>query len=186
MRAYLISDGEFATQRQAELKALLSAYFSEHAFTVTEKTLERDSLAFCRGCFDCWVKTPGECIMQDGIVEINRASMTSDAVIYLCPIVFGQFSANMKYAIDRWLPNVLPFFITREDGSTSHSLRYRGYAAIIFVGYGESVSQQEAQIFTDINKKHRSNVTVIVDQGDDGQIVSLLDTVSLNRAGGAL
>jgi multimeric flavodoxin WrbA len=45
----------------------------------------------------------GECIMKDGIVEINRACMTSDVVVYLCPIVFGQFSANIKFALDRWL-----------------------------------------------------------------------------------
>ena len=44
--------------------------------------------------------------------------MTSDVVVYLCPVVFGQFSANMKYAIDRWLPNMLPYFITKDDGST--------------------------------------------------------------------
>jgi multimeric flavodoxin WrbA len=186
MQAFLISDGEFATQRQAELKALLSVYFSARAFSLTEKTLERDSLAFCRGCFDCWTKTPGECIMKDSIVEINRTSMTSDVVAYLCPIVFGQFSANIKYVIDRWLPNVLPFFITRKDGSTTHSLRYRDYARIIFIGYGESVSPKEAQIFSGINKKHRSNVAVIIDRGDDKQIVSALDAVSLNRAGGAL
>jgi multimeric flavodoxin WrbA len=124
--------------------------------------------------------------MKDGIVEVNHACMTSDVVVYLCPIVFGQFSANMKYAIDRWLPNMLPFFITRKDGSTMHSPRYTDYAAQIFIGYGENVSADEAQLFTDINKKHRSSVCVIIDQGDDEAITSALDGVSLKRAGGAL
>ena len=186
MQAYLISDGEFLTPRQQEIKLQLTQYFTAKGFSILEKTLDRDSLAFCRGCFDCWVKTPGECIMRDGIVEINRACMTSDVVVYLCPIVFGQFSANMKYAIDRWLPNMLPFFITRKDGSTMHSPRYEDYAAQVFIGYGKHVSADEAQLFTDINKKHRSNVCVIIDQGNDESIESALDKVSLNRAGGAL
>ena len=186
MQAYLICDGEFLTPRQQQIKLQLTQYFTAKGFSILEKTLERDTLAFCRGCFDCWVKTPGECIMRDGIVEINRACMTSDVVVYLCPIVFGQFSANMKYAIDRWLPNMLPFFITRKDGSTMHSPRYPDYAAQVFIGFGDHVSPDEAQLFTDINKKHRSNVNVIIDQGNDDAITSALDGVSLKRSGGAL
>ncbi|MDD4311217.1 MAG: NAD(P)H-dependent oxidoreductase [Eubacteriales bacterium] len=186
MQAYLISDGEFLSPRQKQIKQQLTEYFTAKGFSILEKTLERDSLAFCRGCFDCWVKTPGECIMKDGIVEINRACMTSDVVVYLCPVIFGQFSANMKYAIDRWLPNMLPFFITRDDGSTMHSPRYRDYAAQVFIGYGETLSPEESQLFIDINKKHRSNVTVIIDERDNDKIVSALNAVSLSRVGGAL
>ena len=186
MQAYIISDGEFLTQRHAELKQLLVEFLSKHGFTIVQKTIERGELAFCRGCFDCWVKTPGECIMKDSIAEINHACMTSDVVIYLCPVVFGQFSANMKYAIDRWLPNMLPFFITRKDGSTMHSPRYSDYAAQIFLGYGEHLSPDEAQLFIDINQKHRSSVEVIIDHGSDAEIQSLLDGITLKRAGGAL
>lgn len=186
MQVYLISDGEFLTPRYKEIKQLLSVYFTAKRFSVLEKTLERDSLAFCRGCFDCWTKTPGECIMKDGIVEINRTCMTSDVVVYLCPVVFGQFSANIKFALDRWLPNMLPFFITREDGSTMHSSRYRDYPTQIFIGYGDSISPDEAQIFTDINQKHRNNVTVIVDQGNNEGMIATLNTVTLKRVGGGL
>ena len=124
--------------------------------------------------------------MKDGIVEINRACLTSDVVVYLCPVVFGQFSANIKFALDRWLPNMLPFFITREDGSTMHSPRYRDYPAQIFIGYGDSMSPDEAQLFTDINLKHRNNVTVIVDQGINADMIAALNTVTLKRVGGGL
>ena len=186
MQVYLISDGEFLTSRQQEINLKLKEYFAVKGFSILEKTLDRDSLAFCRGCFDCWTKTPGECIMKDGIVEINRACMTSDVVVYLCPVVFGQFSANIKFALDRWLPNMLPFFITREDGSTMHSPRYRDYPAQIFIGYGDSMSPDEAQLFTDINLKHRNNVTVIVDQGDSAKMISALNAVTLKRVGGGL
>jgi multimeric flavodoxin WrbA len=186
MQAYLISDGEFESTRQAELKELLKDYFTVRGFSVLEKTLQRDELAFCRGCFDCWVKTPGECIMRDGIVKINQTCMTSDVVVYLCPVVFGQFSANMKYAIDRWLPNMLPYFTTRKDGSTMHTPRYTDYPAQIFLGYGAHLSEAEMQLFTDINLKHRSSVTVILDRGDDADICTSLGQSTLQRVGGAL
>jgi len=186
MLAYLISDGEFETPRQTELKELIKGYFAGRGFSVLEKTIQRDELAFCRGCFDCWVKTPGECVMWDGITEINRTCMTSDVVVYLCPVVFGQFSANMKYAIDRWLPNMLPYFIVRKDGSTMHSPRYQDYPAQIFLGYGEHLSDTEMQLFTDINKKHRSSVSVLFDLGDDAMICSELGNSPMHRIGGAL
>ena len=181
MQAYLICDGEFLTPRQQQLKSVLLEYLNEYGYHVIEKTIQQGELAFCRGCFDCWVKTPGECIMRDSIVEINRSCMTSDVVIYLCPVVFGQFSANMKYAIDRWLPNMMPFFMTRKDGSTMHTARYRSYPAQVFLGYGEHLSEREMQLFSDINKKHRSNVDVIFDRGDDEAIRNSLCGLTLRR-----
>ena len=186
MQVYLISDGEFLTPRQQAINLLLKEYFTAKGFSILEKTLERDTLAFCRGCFDCWVKTPGECIMQDGIVEINHACMTSDVVVYLCPIVFGQFSANMKSAIDRWLPNMLPFFLTRTDGSTMHPPRYESYAKQIIIGYAENLSEDDAHLFVDITQKHRSNVTMLIDRGNDAVLADVLRTISLERVGGSL
>ena len=186
MRAFLLSDGEFLTPRHADLQNLVSHFLSDKGFEIEKKAIARDELQFCRGCFDCWVKTPGECIMKDGIAGINRACMQSDVVVYLCPVVFGQFSANMKSAIDRWLPNMLPFFMTRKDGSTMHPPRYKDYPAQVFLGYGEHLTDEEMQLFTDINKKHRSRVNVLFDRGDDNEILSILSQVSLQRAGGAL
>ena len=181
MQAYVISDGDFLTPRQQALKAVLLEYLNDYGYTILEKVIQRDELAFCRGCFDCWVKTPGECIMRDGIVEINRNCMTSDVVFYLCPVVFGQFSANMKYAIDRWLPNMMPFFMTRKDGSTMHTARYTSYPAQVFLGYGEHLSEREMQLFSDINQKHRSHVCVAFEHGDDEEIRNALRGFSLRR-----
>ena len=67
-----------------------------------------------------------------------------------------------------------------------HSSRYRDYPTQIFIGYGDSISPDEAQIFTDINQKHRNNVTVIVDQGNNADMIAALNTVTLKRVGGGL
>ena len=186
MKAYLLSDGEFQTDRAKQLLALVTAELEHRGAEVSKHAIERDELQFCRGCFDCWTKTPGECAMKDGIAEINRACMTSDVVVYLCPIVFGQFSANMKSAIDRWLPNMLPFFETRKDGSTMHPPRYESYAKQIMIGYAESLSEDDAQLFVDITQKHRNNVTMLIDRGNDAELADVLRTISLERVGGSL
>ena len=70
MKAYLLSDGEFQTDRAKQLLALITTELEHRGAEVSKHAIERDELQFCRGCFDCWTKTPGECIMKDGIVEI--------------------------------------------------------------------------------------------------------------------
>lgn len=186
MRAYMVSDGEFLTARQSELNQIISRFLSEHGFAVSQKVIARDELAFCRGCFDCWTKTPGECAIHDSIADINRACMTSDVVVYLCPVVFGQFSANIKSAVDRWLPNMLPFFTTRKDGSTMHPPRYPDYPKQIFLAYGDSLTDEEAKVFSDITMKHRSSVEMMIDRGNDDEILLSLSGISLQRVGGSL
>jgi multimeric flavodoxin WrbA len=186
MRAYILSDGEFSTNRLTMLDEIVSESLAKRGFEITRKSIAREELQFCRGCFDCWTKTPGECAMKDGIAEINRACMTSDVVVYLCPIVFGQFSANMKSAIDRWLPNMLPFFQTRKDGSTMHPPRYESYPKQIMIGYAEHLSENDAQLFVDITQKHRNNVTILIDRGNDAELSDALYAVSLDRVGGSL
>ena len=186
MNAYLLSDGEFQTSRAEQLLELIRSTLEERGCNVSQKSIQRDELQFCRGCFDCWTKTPGECAMKDGIAEINRSCMTSDVVVYLCPIVFGQFSANMKSAIDRWLPNMLPFFLTRKDGSTMHPPRYESYAKQIMIGYAEHLSEDDAQLFVDITQKHRSSVMMLIDRGNDAELADALRTISLERVGGSL
>ena len=186
MNAYLLSDAEFQTPRAAQLIEMIQGTLEARGYSVSQKAIQRDELQFCRGCFDCWTKTPGECAIQDGIAEINLACMKSDVVVYLCPIVFGQFSANMKSAIDRWLPNMLPFFITRKDGSTMHPPRYESYARQIMLGYAENLSDSDAALFLDITQKHRSNVVMLIDRGDDAALLQTLKTVRLDRVGGSL
>ena len=117
---------------------------------------------------------------------INRQSMTSDAVFYISPIVFGQYSANVKNAIDRWLPNILPFFEIRPDGSTMHTARYKDYPQSVMIGYGEALTDEDAQLFIDITKKHRNISDVIIWSEDQAAFISALNAIELKRAGGHL
>lgn len=186
MTAYLVSDGEFDTPLYRSLISAMEEYLKKKGFTVQQTTVQRNELASCVGCFGCWIKKPGECVMNDGIGEINRRSMNSDVTIYLCPVVFGQFSANMKNVVDRWLPNMLPYFMTRPDGSTMHPPRYEDYPKQIMIGYGDSLDESDAALFTYINKKHRSNVEVLIFRGDTESLTRQLDGIRLERIGGLL
>ena len=122
--------------------------------------------------------------MKDMMAQINREYVNSDVVIYLNPVIFGQFSANIKNAVDRWLPNILPFFETRPDGSTMHPSRYDTSPRLIMIGYGDKLSAEDRQLFADITKKHRSNVEVLIYQDSDQEIIDALSKIELGRVGG--
>ncbi len=158
MKATIISDQEFQTGLFQKLEEKTIGFLKNKGYETEIIKIGIDALAFCMGCFGCWIKKPGECIINDKMSLINRNFVNSDAVIYLCPVVFGQFSANIKNALDRWLPNILPFFIRRSDGSTMHPSRYNSNPKQIMIGYGEELTEEDKQLFTDITKKHKRNV----------------------------
>lgn len=183
MKAYLLSDGEYATGQLAKLDAAVKRCLTQKGFSIAEKRLEPEELGYCMGCFGCWTKTPGECVIKDSMAEINRASVAGDVTVYLCPIVFGQASANMKCALDRWLPNLLPFFITRPDGSTMHPARYAQNPRVVMIGYGEGLTPEDTALFRDITVKNRENGIVLIYEGDDAALEAALLAADLRKAG---
>jgi len=41
-------------------------------------TLRDMDIRYCTGCIQCWVRTPGECVMQDDMPALHRAFVHSD------------------------------------------------------------------------------------------------------------
>ncbi len=182
MKAYIISDSEYENADYQRLDALLTGYLTEHGYEIKKEALDRKSLAHCIGCFGCWVKSPGRCAIPDRIDEINREYIQSDLVVYLSPIIYGQISANVKNAIDRWIPNVLPTFYTRKDGSTMHPPRYPYEPQRLMLGYG-AASEEDGTLFKDI-ASHLNDVNAFVDTGEDARILNLLNSMTKKAAGG--
>jgi multimeric flavodoxin WrbA len=87
----------------------------------------------CRGCFSCWVKTPGRCIIHDDEEQILAATAASERVIWLTPVTFGGYAPELKKALDRIIPILLPFF-TQVRGETHHPLRYPRQRRLLAIG----------------------------------------------------
>jgi multimeric flavodoxin WrbA len=47
----------------------------------------------CSGCFKCFTKNNDICINKDLMSEVNKRIKDFEIIIYLGPIVFGQYSA---------------------------------------------------------------------------------------------
>ncbi len=186
MKAAIIFDDDFNTEQSERIERALDGFFADKGFEVGKYRMAAKELAYCMGCFGCWVKKPGECVITDRIAELNRAQMNSDVVVFATPVVFGQFSANIKCVIDRWLPNMLPFFETRPDGSTMHPPRYKDYPKQIMLGYGANVSEDDRDLFTDITDNHRSNVEVLFWNESEEELRARLNQIQCKRIGGSL
>lgn len=80
----------------------------------------------CKGCFCCWNKTPGKCIIHDDMSEVLEANLWADIIIWSFPLYYYTVPGILKNLIDRQLPMSLPFMVERTDGigNGSHPARY--------------------------------------------------------------
>jgi len=93
--------------------------------------LKLDSMKYspCRGCFDCWVKTPGKCVYKDDGDILCADYIKSDMVILAAPLVLGYPAASVKNALDRMIPLVHPY-LEDVDGEAHHMKRYGKYPTL--------------------------------------------------------
>ena len=107
----------------------------------------------CVGCFGCWVKTPGKCVIKDKDSEFAAIMPHAKEIIVISQLVFGGLSPHIKAILDRSIGFILPFF---EDvnGEMHHKQRYASRPALRYMLYGDSISQAEK---TTANKLIRAN-----------------------------
>lgn len=110
----------------------------------------------CIGCFGCWVKTPGECIIKERCSVIPRYMSQSEKVIVISPILYGGYSKNIKAIFDRSIGYVLPYFRIM-NGEMHHQLRYENPFALSVYFYGEC-DDEEKLIASNLVKANAVNL----------------------------
>ena len=96
----------------------------------------------CLGCFACWTKTPGRCVINDRCSDIPSYMSKCDELILISPILFGSYSENIKAVIDRFIPYVLPYFRI-VNGEMHHKMRYKHSFKLTVLFYGECDSEEK-------------------------------------------
>lgn len=76
----------------------------------------------CRGCFACWSKTPGKCVLQDDMAGVIEKILAADVLIWSFPLYYFGIPGQLKLLIDRQLPMSLPFMT--DNASGGHPSRY--------------------------------------------------------------
>jgi multimeric flavodoxin WrbA len=114
-------------------------------------------ISYCRGCFECWVKTPGVCVSTGVGRDIAGAVIRSDLTVFLTPITFGGYSSELKKAVDHLIGLVSPFFM-RIGGETHHKPRYAKYPRLLGVGALPTADEESERIFTTLVERNAINM----------------------------
>ena len=137
-----------------ELSDLLKS--SKHTVTILQ--LRNIDVRYCIGCWGCWLKTPGECIVADGSRDICREYINSDLVLFASPVIMGFTSALLKKAHEKLLPLLHPYF-ELVQGEVHHIARYDKYPLMaLLLEKGKDTDEEDIKIISDIYRRDAINL----------------------------
>ena len=96
----------------------------------------------CIGCFGCWLKTPGQCVIRDAHGDMGKLLADCSQLVIISRCSYGGFSPAVKTAIDRSISYILPYFRIIND-EMHHKLRYKKQVGITAYFYGEEITEKE-------------------------------------------
>ncbi len=105
---------------------------------------DNGSIRNCVGCFGCWIKTPGACVIRDEYGDMGELLAGSTEVLVISKCCYGGYSPFVKNVFDRSISYVHPKFIIRK-GEMHHRFRYPKHFNLKVVFYGDEISEQEKE-----------------------------------------
>lgn len=142
----------------------MASALAERVGDVERVTLRDLDITPCTGCFGCWTRTPGECVVRDSANDVLRAYVRSDIVVYATPVTFGGYSFHLKKMLDRFIPVLDPRF-TIVGGEVHHRLRYRRYPKTIGLGTLPTPDPEAERIFATLVARNGINVHQAAEAG---------------------
>ena len=90
----------------------------EHEVTVV-RVIEKD-IAPCRGCFGCWERMDGHCVIEDDQNAILDIYREADVIIWSFPLYCYGMPSHLKAFLDRTIPLVKMKMEQLPDGTVRH------------------------------------------------------------------
>lgn len=118
--------------------------------------LSKLHIANCVGCFGCWTKTPGKCVIRDDAVQVYPRIAQSDRVLYVSRVRYGSYDTTMKTMLERAIP-VQQAFIRLWHGETHHVQRNVKPKQAVIIGYGD-LSDEEKDVFRQLVARNANNM----------------------------
>lgn len=115
----------------------------------------------CIGCFGCWVKTPGKCVLQDGYAETGGDMGKCTELILVSRCCYGSVSPFVKMVQDRAISYIHPDFVIRK-GEMHHKRRYQNVIALSLHLYGENITDIEKETARELMEANADNYDGLV------------------------
>lgn len=105
---------------------------------------DNDTIHNCIGCFGCWIKTPGVCVLKDGYSNMGELLSKCNELVIISRCIYGSYSPFIRNVLDRCIPYLLPYFVPL-SGETHHKNRYENTFALSVYFYGEDITEREQE-----------------------------------------
>lgn len=142
----------------------------------------------CLGCFKCWIETPGVCVIDDYGRTVAKKMIQSDYLLYVTPITYGGYSAELKKAVDRSISLLSPFFRIYHK-EIHHEKRYDNYPDFIVIGTLSEQDENQEGIFRELVHRNSLNnfaekvTSQIIYENDDEEVIQNKIEECLNIVG---
>ena len=97
----------------------------------------------CMGCFGCWIKTPGKCVIRDSAVTIYPLIAQAENVLYISRIVYGSYDVQA--------------FIRIHNNETHHVQRSVTPKKAVIIAYGAK-DDAEKDVFRKLVSRNANNM----------------------------
>lgn len=123
----LVLNGSPKGERSNTLKiarAFLDGMCSKQRHNINLVNISEKDIQHCQGCFTCWTKTPGKCVIKDDMEKLIEQYINADLIVWSFPLYYFGMPSKIKAFLDRMLPTNLPYMSINDDGTSGHPPRY--------------------------------------------------------------
>ncbi|MCI8826858.1 MAG: flavodoxin family protein [Lachnospiraceae bacterium] len=120
---------------------------------------DTETIRHCIGCFGCWIKTPGKCVLKDGYDNMGELLSRSEKLTIISQCFYGCYSPFVKNVLDRSIPWMLPFFKIKNN-ETHHKRRYQNNIQLAVHFYGDNITIDERETAKKLVKANCTNFYV--------------------------
>lgn len=120
-----------------------------------------EAIQHCIGCFGCWIKTPGACVIRDKYGDMGEKLSKCQEVIIISKCFYGGFSPFVKNVLDRSISYIHPYFAFR-NGEMHHRRRYDNHIDLKVWFYGDNITDHEKKTAEKLVQANAINLDCIV------------------------
>ena len=124
--------------------------------TATVIDLSQLKIGPCVGCFGCWVKTPGKCVIHDDACRVYPYLAKSTRLLLVSRVRYGSYDTVMKTMLERAIP-IQQAFLRLVQGEIHHKMRDVAPKEATILGYG-ALSERERQVFSHMAHRNARNL----------------------------
>lgn len=115
----------------------------------TEVISDKGTIKNCIGCFGCWIKTPGVCVLKDDYRNMGELLSKCDELIIISRCLYGSYSPFIRNVLDRSISFLLPYFMYK-NRETHHKNRYDNHFTLSVYFYGNDITKAEQETATEL------------------------------------